>query len=65
MAEEHPADPGSKASNEFAGGTSPLSARGGVSETPPRYRRSKRLRNILLVIVALVAVVGGVFFGAT
>ncbi len=62
MAEEHPADSGPKASNEFAGGSSPLSASGGVSETPPRYRRSKRLRNILLLIVALVVVVGGVFF---
>ena len=62
MAEEHPADSGPKASDEFAGGQSPLSGSGGVSETPPRYRRSKRLRNILLLVVALVVVVGGVFF---
>jgi membrane fusion protein (multidrug efflux system) len=61
MAEENPANSGLKANKESTGDSPPLSGARSESGTPRRYTRSKRRRNILIILVALVMVVGGVF----
>src|SRR5579862_3638368 len=62
MAEDNPADPGLKANKETVSAPPLLSDTGSVSGSPRRYTRSKRRRNILILVVALVLIVGGVFF---
>jgi membrane fusion protein (multidrug efflux system) len=61
MAEENPADSGPKATKERMGGTPPLSDARSASGMPRRYTRSHRRRNIVIIVVALVLIVGGVF----
>ena len=62
MAEENPASPGPKASNESVGGQPPLSGTGPASGSPRRYTRSRRRAYILILLVVLLVGVGGVFF---
>jgi membrane fusion protein, multidrug efflux system len=45
-----------------SGLTLDASGEAGTTSSPPRYMRSKRLRNVLIVVIALVVLVGGVFF---
>ncbi len=61
MAEENPADSGPKATKEPMGDTPPLSGVRSASDTPRRYTRSNRRRNIVIIAVVLVLIVGGVF----
>jgi membrane fusion protein (multidrug efflux system) len=61
MTEENPADSGLKATKEPMGGTPPLSGARSASDTPRRYTRSNRRRNIVIIAVVLVLIVGGVF----
>jgi membrane fusion protein (multidrug efflux system) len=62
MVEENPADSGHKANEESMDGPPPLSATRSASGAPLRYTRSNRRRNILILLVALVVIMGGVFF---
>ena len=62
MAEENPADSVLKPNKESLGGPAHLSGAESLSSTPRRYTRSKRGRNIVILVVALVVIVGGVFF---
>ncbi len=61
MAEITPADSGPAVSNEPGGGAPPLSGPASTSGTPRRYTRSKRGQYIFILVVAIVAIVGGVF----
>jgi membrane fusion protein (multidrug efflux system) len=61
MAEENPADSGLKANKESMGVPPPLSDIRSASDTPRRYSRSNRRRNIVIIAVVLVLIVGGVF----
>src|SRR6266849_2136123 len=62
MAEENPADSVLQPNKESLGGPAHLSGGDSISSPPRRYSRSKRGRNILILVVALVVVAGGVFF---
>jgi membrane fusion protein (multidrug efflux system) len=62
MAEENPADSVLQPNKESSGGPAHLSGAESQSSTPRRYTRSKRGRNILILVVALVVIVAGVFF---
>ena len=61
MADQNPADSGPNPNDKPAGGpsTSPSLASPPSASRP--YKRSKRGRNILILVIALVVVVGGIF----
>jgi membrane fusion protein, multidrug efflux system len=61
MAEDTPADAGLKANKETTEASPSLSATEPVSNVPGRYTRSKRRRNILVLVVAVIVIVGCVF----
>src|ERR1700704_1055948 len=62
MAEENPASSGPNSSNESTADSPPLSGAGPAPGSPRRYARRKRRIYILILVVALVAIVGSVFF---
>src|ERR1700730_1064639 len=61
MAEGNPPDPVLEANKEYITGPPPSRGTESVPAAPRRYTRSRNRRNILIVVVALVVLVGGAF----